>query len=69
MQWMWNIVEKENPLDQQALFSQNPDFYMVLTHARTGYPEYLRAGKDNIIDGLRASSSIPYLTRQAVEIF
>jgi predicted patatin/cPLA2 family phospholipase len=69
MQWMWDIVEKENPLDQQALFSQNPDFYMVLTHARTGYPEYLRAGKDNIIDGLRASSSIPYLTRQAVEIF
>ena len=42
---------------------------MVLTHARTGYPEYLRAGKDNIIDGLRASSSIPYLTRHAVEIF
>lgn len=68
MKWMWDVVERENPLDQQALFAQNPDFYMVLTHARTGYAEYLRAGKDTIIDGLRASSSIPVLTRQAVEI-
>lgn len=69
MQWMWDIVAKENPLDQNTLFAQNPDFYMVLTHARSGHAEYLRAGKDNIIDGLRASSSIPYLTRKAVEIF
>ena len=69
MQWMWDTVEKENPLDQNTLFEQNPDFYMVLTHARSGHAEYLRAGKDNIIDGLRASSSIPYLTRKAVEIF
>lgn len=69
MQWMWDTVEKENPLDQNTLFAQNPDFYMVLTHARSGDAEYLRAGKDNIIDGLRASSSIPYLTRKAVEIF
>ncbi|ENV96718.1 hypothetical protein F938_02019 [Acinetobacter bereziniae LMG 1003 = CIP 70.12] len=69
MQWMWDTVEKENPLDQNTLFAQNPDFYMVLTHARSGHAEYLRAGKDNIIEGLRASSSIPYLTRKAVEIF
>ena len=68
MKWMWDIVEQENPLNQQALFAQNPDFYMVLTHARTGYAEYLRAGKDTIIEGLRASSSIPVLTRKAVEI-
>ncbi|KAF1021180.1 MAG: hypothetical protein GAK29_03446 [Acinetobacter bereziniae] len=69
MQWMWDTVEKENPLDQNTLFAQNPDFYMVLTHARSGHAEYLRAGKDNIIEGLRASSSIPYLTRKAVDIF
>ncbi|OTG63175.1 patatin-like phospholipase family protein [Acinetobacter silvestris] len=68
MKWMWDVVERENPLDQQVLFAQNPDFYMVLTHARSGYAEYLRAGRDTIIDGLRASSSIPILTRQAVEI-
>ena len=68
LEWMWNVVEQETPLDQQTLFQQNPDFYMVLTHARTGSAEYLRAGSDNIIDGLRASSSIPVLTRHAVDV-
>lgn len=68
MKWMWEVVERENPLDQQALFAKNPDFYTVLTHARTGRAEYLRAGQDTLIDALRASSSIPVLTRQAVNI-
>ena len=68
MKWMWEVVERENPLDQQTLFANNPDFYMVLTHAKTGHAEYLRAGQDTLIDALRASSSIPVLTRQAVDI-
>ncbi len=68
LEWMWNIVESETPLDQQTLFATNPDFYMVLTHANNGQAEYLRAGTDNIIDGLRASSSIPVLTRHAVDV-
>lgn len=68
MQWMWDVVEQENPLDQTTLFSHHPEFYIVLTHAFTGHPMYLRATQDNIIDGLRASSSIPVLTRKAVEI-
>lgn len=68
MRWMWEVVERENPLDQQALFKNNPDFYTVLTHAQTGYAEYLRASQETLIEALRASSSIPILTRQAVDI-
>lgn len=68
MKWMWEVVEREYPLDQKALFAKKPDFYMVLTHARTGRAEYLRAGQDTLIDALRASSSIPVLTRKAVDI-
>ncbi len=68
MKWMWEVVERENPLDQQTLFAKNPDFYTVLTHAQTGCAEYLRADQDTLIDALRASSSIPVLIRQAVEI-
>lgn len=49
-------------------FAKNPDFYMVLTHAKTGHAEYLRAGKDNLLNALRASSSIPVLTRHPVDI-
>lgn len=66
MQWMWQVVEQESPLDQNTLFQQNPDFYMVLTHAIYGHAEYVRASRNNLLDGLRASSSIPVLTRQPV---
>ena len=26
LEWMWQVGEAEHPLDQQALFAQNPDF-------------------------------------------
>ena len=69
LKWMWDVVEKENPLNQAQLFANHPEFYMVLTHAISGEATYIKASKDNILDGLRASSSIPVLTRQAVEVF
>lgn len=66
--WMWDVVEQEYPLNQSRLFNNHPDFYMVLTHAISGQATYVKVSKDNILDGLRASSSIPVLTRQAVEV-
>ena len=69
LKWMWDVVEKEYPLNQTHLFENHPEFYMVLTHAISGEATYIRASKDNILDGLRASSSIPVLTRQAVDVF
>ena len=42
---------------------------MVLTHAISGEATYIKACKENVLEGLRASSAIPVLTRQAVEIF
>jgi predicted patatin/cPLA2 family phospholipase len=42
---------------------------MVLTHNISGEATYIKACKENILEGLRASSSIPVLTRQAVKIF
>lgn len=68
LKWMWNVVEQEYPLNQTQLFANSAEFYMVLTHAISGEATYIKASKDNILDGLRASSSIPVLTRQAVEI-
>ena len=69
LKWMWDVVEKEHPLNQSHLFANHPEFYMVLTHAISGEATYIKASKDNILEGLRASSSIPVLTRQAVEVF
>jgi len=69
LKWMWDAVEQENPLNQDRLFANHAEFYMVLTHALSGQAAYIRASRDNILDGLRASSSIPVLTRQAVDVF
>ncbi|NIE97360.1 patatin family protein [Acinetobacter sp. Tr-809] len=69
LKWMWDIVEQEHPLNQAHLFANHPEFYMVLTHAISGEATYIKASRDNILEGLRASSSIPVLTRQAVEVF
>jgi len=69
LKWMWDVVEQEYPLNQEQLFANRAEFYMVLTHAISGEATYIKACKANILEGLRASSSIPVLTRQAVEIF
>ncbi|USA45987.1 patatin family protein [Acinetobacter sp. C26M] len=69
LKWMWDVVEQEHPLNQAHLFANHPEFYMVLTHAISGEATYIKASRDNILEGLRASSSIPVLTRQAVEVF
>jgi len=66
---MWDVVEQEYPLNQEQLFANRAEFYMVLTHAISGEATYIKACRKNILEGLRASSSIPVLTRQAVEIF
>ena len=69
LKWMWEVVEQEYPLNQEQLFANHAEFYMVLTHAISGEATYIKACKENVLEGLRASSSIPVLTRQAVEIF
>lgn len=69
LKWMWDVVEQEYPLNQEQLFANRAEFYMVLTHAISGEATYIKACRKNILEGLRASSSIPVLTRQAVEIF
>ncbi|MCG2573098.1 patatin family protein [Acinetobacter sp. ME22] len=68
VKWMWDVLEQENPLDLDALFQNHPEFYIVLTHAHTGQAHYQRAQPETILETLRASSSIPFLTRQPVWI-
>lgn len=64
--WLWEVVERDLPLDQHTLFATPRDFFMVLTHATTGEPLYLKAAPDNIITGLMASSAIPIVNRQPI---
>lgn len=58
------IPEKLDPYDNEAFLRSNMEFYSVCTNLETGEPEYIRM-KDMTqdIDYLRASASMPYVSR------
>ena len=68
LNWLWSTGEQEYPLDRETIFAQNPNFYLVLTHAVTGQAHYFKPQDSNLLDALQASSSIPVLTRKPVYI-
>jgi len=66
--WLWQVVQQENPLDCERMFAQQRDFRIVLSNALSGEPEYAVAQPDSFLDVLRASSSIPFMIRKPVAI-
>ena len=68
VKWLWDVLERESPLDEGKLFARTRDFYIVMTNAIHGHAVYQQAQADSLIEALRASSSIPFLTRQPVMV-
>ena len=66
--WLWQVVQQENPLDCERMFARQRDFRVVLSNAVSGEPEYAVAQPDSFLDVLRASSSIPFMIRKPVAI-
>lgn len=66
--WLWRVVQQENPLDCERMFAQKRDFRIVLSNAVTGEADYAKAEPQNFLDVLRASSSIPFIIRKPVPI-
>lgn len=64
--WLWRVVQQENPLDYERMFAQKRDFRIVLSHAVSGVAQYVAAEPKNFLDVLRASSSIPFIIRKPV---
>ncbi|WP_239373670.1 patatin-like phospholipase family protein [Snodgrassella gandavensis] len=66
--WLWRVVQQENPLDCERMFAQQRDFRIVLSNAVSGRPQYAVAQPESFLDVLRASSSIPFIIRKPVQI-
>ncbi|PIT18718.1 patatin-like phospholipase family protein [Snodgrassella alvi] len=66
--WLWRVVQQENPLDCERMFAQQRDFRIVLSNAVSGLPQYAVAQPESFLDVLRASSSIPFIIRKPVQI-
>lgn len=58
------IPDKLDPFDHAAFSRAQTEFYLVCTNLETGGPEYIRmTDMDKQIDYLRASASMPYVSR------
>ncbi|EGU46303.1 hypothetical protein VII00023_11971 [Vibrio ichthyoenteri ATCC 700023] len=68
LDWMWTITLKELGIDNVALQADTRPFFMVVTRQDTGDAEYLTPNVDEIVSTMKASSALPILYRQGVEL-
>ncbi|MDG3088559.1 patatin family protein [Vibrio hannami] len=68
LNWLWNISETHTPLNKEALFNNETEFYAVATSVFTGMPMYVKATPTNIKDLLIATSSLPVLFKDCHKI-
>lgn len=54
-------IQKKCPLDERQLYSGEQNFYMVATDCKTGKPAYFSHRDVSVKDGLRASTSLPFM--------
>lgn len=72
LDWLWDILESVNPLDTTAAVSnvtkKKRQFLVTVTSADSGLPLYLSPDAENLNDYLKASSALPVLYRNMIEV-
>jgi predicted patatin/cPLA2 family phospholipase len=68
LDWLWDAVERDDPLDCVAAAASGVEYGLVATCARTGQPRYLAPGADRLLDALKASCALPVLYRYTVQV-
>ncbi|HPJ39294.1 MAG TPA: patatin family protein [Spirochaetota bacterium] len=72
LDWLWETLEQVNPLDTTTAISniskKKKQFLVTVTSADSGLPLYLTPGADNLNDYLKASSALPVLYRNMIEV-
>lgn len=68
LDWSWDILEKELPVDLDELFSNNPDFEIGVTMNSDGRPAFIKANPENISHVLKASCTVPLFYRNFLKI-
>ena len=65
---LYQDANKIFPIDFDRLTSNLKDknFYVVVSDAQSGIPEYLQLDRDNYVDQLLATGSLPLLMREAI---
>lgn len=68
LDWLWDAIEREDPLDRFAAAASGVDYALVATCARTGAARYLSPGADDMLEALKASCALPVLYRKTIRL-
>jgi predicted patatin/cPLA2 family phospholipase len=68
LDWLWDAIEREDPLDRAAAAASGVEYALVATSARDGLPRYLSPSADEMLDAIKASCALPVLYRGVVEL-
>lgn len=72
LDWLWDTLEQVNPLDTAGAVSnilkKKKQFLVTVTSADSGLPLYLAPDAENLNVYLKASSALPVLYRNVIEI-
>ena len=61
--FLFDEIENEEPLQRKRFFNEKRRFVVVTTNCKNGKPEYMEKGKGDIFQAVRASASMPYVSR------
>jgi predicted patatin/cPLA2 family phospholipase len=68
LDWLWDAIEREDPLDRRAAAASPVEYALVATCVRTGEPRYLSPGADDMLEALKASCALPVLYRKTISL-
>lgn len=68
LDWLWDVTEKELPIDTDILFDKNIDFEIGFTNNANGEAFFLNPNAENLNHYLKASCTIPLFYRNFLEI-
>lgn len=68
LDWLWEITIRELPINTRALVRHPSRYHIGLTDVKTGNIVYFQPEADDIAELLKASSAVPILYRNFVEI-
>jgi predicted patatin/cPLA2 family phospholipase len=67
LDWLWDAIEREDPLDRRAAAASSVEYGLIATCVRSGEPHCLVPGADDMLDALKASCALPILYRKTIE--
>lgn len=68
LDWLWDVTEKDLPIDTDLLFKKNIDFEIGFTQNKNGEALFLKPNAKNLSHYLKASCTIPLFYRNFLEV-